>query len=52
MNDSDNPRVAAEQARDTFEKTAAQFEKSALDTPLLDNARRCREECSSDTRDL
>ena len=34
MNDSDNPRVAAEQARDTYRKTAAQFEKLALDTPL------------------
>ena len=39
MNDSDNPRVAAERARDTFGKTAAQFEKSALDTPLPDAMR-------------
>ena len=34
MNDSDNPQVAAEQARDAHRKTAAQVHKFALDTPL------------------
>ena len=52
MNDSDNPRVAAEQARDTFEKTAAQFEKSALDTPLPDAMRAVAEKNVAQTREV
>lgn len=34
MNASYNRQIAAEKARDTSRKTAAQFENSALDTPL------------------
>ena len=51
MNDSDNPRVAAERARDTFGKTAAQFEKSALDTPLPDAMRAVAEKNVAQTRE-
>ena len=52
MNDSDNSQVAAEQARDTFEKTAAQFEKSALDTPLPDAMRAVAEKNVAQTREV
>ena len=52
MNDSDNPRVAAEWARDTFEKTAVQFEKSALDTPLPDAMRAVAEKNVAQTREV
>ena len=52
MNDSDNPRVAAERARDTFEKTAAQFEKSALDTPLPDAMRAVAQKNVAQTREV
>jgi phasin family protein len=33
MNESFNPQVAAERARETYRKTAAQFEELARDTP-------------------
>ena len=33
MNKSSNPSVAAEKARETYRKTAAQFEEFALETP-------------------
>ena len=61
MNNSDNPQIAAEQARDTYRKTAAQFERLALDTPLPEavravaqkNVAQIREvyECSKDALD-
>jgi phasin len=34
MNESFNPQVAAEKTRDTYRRSAAQFENLALDTPL------------------
>jgi hypothetical protein len=33
MNESFNPKVAAEKARETYRKTAVQFEELARDTP-------------------
>lgn len=50
MNDSDNPKVAAEQARDR--KTAAQFEKLALDTPLPEAMRAVAEKNVAHTREV
>ncbi|MGA7456293.1 MAG: phasin family protein [Methyloceanibacter sp.] len=52
MNDSDNPRVAAERARDKFEKTAARFEKSALDTPMPDAMRAVAEKNVAQTHEV
>ena len=52
MNDSDNPQVAAEQARDTYRKTAAQFEKLALDTPLPEAMRAVAEKNVAQTREV
>ena len=52
MNDSDNPQVAAEQARDTDRKTAAQFETLALDTPLPEAMRAVAEKNVAQTREV
>ena len=52
MNDSDNPQVAAEQARDTGRKTAAQFETLALDTPLPEAMRAVAEKNVAQTREV
>jgi phasin len=49
MNDSDNPQVAAEQARDTYRKTAAQFEKLA---PLPEAMRAVAEKNVAHTREV
>jgi phasin len=52
MNDSDDPQVAAEQARDTDRKTAAQFEKLAFDTPLPEAMRAVAEKNVAQTREV
>ena len=39
MNESFNPQVAAEKARETYRKTAAQFEDLALNTPVSEGLR-------------
>ena len=52
MNDSDNPRVAAEQARETYRKTAAQSEKLALDNPLPEAMRAVAEKNVAQTREV
>ena len=52
MNDFDNPRGAAERARDTFEKTAAQVEKLALDSPLPEAMRAVAEKNVAQTREV
>jgi len=52
MNDSDNPQVAAEQARDAHRKTAVQVEKLALDTPLPEAMRAVAEKNVAQTREV
>ena len=52
MNDSDDPRVAAEQARDEHRKTAPQIEKLALDTPLPEAMRAVAEKNVAQTREV
>ena len=53
MNESFNPQVAAEKARETYRKTALQFEDLALNTPVSEGLPcPCREERSSDARGL
>jgi hypothetical protein len=39
MNESFTPQVAAEKARETYRKTAAQFEDLALNTPVSEGLR-------------
>ena len=52
MNDSDDPRVAAEQARDEHRKTAPQIGKLALDTPLPEAMRAVAEKNVAQTREV
>jgi len=52
MAESDNPKVAAEKARDTYRKTAAQFEELALDTQVPEAMRALVEKNITQTREL
>jgi phasin len=52
MNASYNRQVAAEKARDTSRKTAAQFENSALDTPLPEALGALAEKNVAQTREV
>ena len=53
MNESFTPQVAAEKARETYRKTALQFEDLALNTPRLGGiACPGGEERSADARGL
>ena len=52
MNESFNPQVAAEKARDTYRKTAAQFETLALDTPLSESLRAIAEKNVAQTLEV
>jgi hypothetical protein len=52
MNDSSNPQVAAERARNKYRKTASQLEKSALDTPLSEAERTIVEKNVAQTREV
>jgi hypothetical protein len=44
MNDTINPKVAAETARDTYRKTAAHFQELAGNTEVPEAMRPCREQ--------
>ena len=50
MNDAINPKVAAEKARDTYRKTAVQFDEIARDTP--EAMRALAEKSIAQTREL
>ena len=50
MNESFNPKVAAEKARETYRKTAAQFDEIARDTP--EAMRALAEKSIAQTREL
>ncbi len=52
MNESFNPQGAAEKTRDTYRKSAAQFENLALDTPLSEAVRAITEKNVAQTREL
>jgi phasin len=51
MNDTSNPQVAAEKARDTYRKTTAQFEALTLDTAFPEAARALAEKTVAQTRE-
>ena len=51
MNDTSNPRVAAEKARDTYRKTTAQFEGLTLDAAFPEAARAHAEKAVAQTRE-
>jgi phasin len=48
----ENPKVAAEKARDTYRKTAAQFEEVALNTQVPEAMRALAEKNIAQTREL
>ena len=52
MNESFNPQVAAEKARETYRKTALQFEDLALNTPVSEGLRALAEKNLSQTREV
>ncbi|MGC1179749.1 MAG: phasin family protein [Methyloceanibacter sp.] len=52
MAESDNPKVAAEKARDSYRKTAAQFEELPLDTQVPEAMRALVEKNITQTREL
>ena len=52
MNDTSNPQVATEKARDTYRKTAAQFEELARDTEVPEAMRALAEKNITQTREL
>jgi hypothetical protein len=52
MNVTCNPQVAAEKARDTYRKTAAQFEELARDTEVPEAMRALAEKNVTQTREL
>jgi phasin len=52
MNDTSNSQVAAEKARDTYRKTAAQFEELARDTKVPEAMRALAEKNIAQTREL
>ena len=51
MNESFNPQVAAEKARETYRKTAAQFEDLALNTPVSEGVRALAEKNVAQARE-
>ena len=51
MNESFNPQVAAEKARETYRKTAAQFEDLALNTPVSEGLRALAEKNIAQARE-
>jgi len=51
MNESFNPQVAAEKARETYRKTALQFEDLALNTPVSEGLRALAEKNVAQTRE-
>ena len=51
MNDTSNPQVAAEKARDTYRKTTAQFEALTLDSAFPEAARALAEKTVAQTRE-
>jgi phasin len=51
MNESINPQVAAEKARDTYRKTTAQFEALTVDTAFPEVARDFAEKTVAQTRE-
>jgi phasin len=51
MNESFNPQVNADKARDTYRRTAAQFEDWAFDTPLVEAMRTLAENNVAQTRE-
>jgi hypothetical protein len=51
MNESFTPQVAAEKARETYRKTAAQFEDLALNTPVSEGLRALAEKNVAQTRE-
>jgi phasin len=52
MNESSNSKVAAEKARDTYRKTAAQFDELVHDTQLPEAMRALAENNIAQTREL
>jgi phasin len=52
MNESSNSKVAAEKARDTYRKTAAQFDELVHDTQLPEAMRALAENNVAQTREL
>jgi len=52
MNESFNPQVAAEKARDTYRMTAAQFENLTLDNPVSEAMRALAEKNVAQTREV
>ena len=52
MNESSNSKVAAEKARDTYRKTAAQFDELVHDTQLPEAMRALAEKNIAQTREL
>jgi phasin len=51
MNDTYSPQAAAEQARDTFRKSAAEFERLSLDTTVPESVRALAEKTVTQTRE-
>jgi len=51
MNDTSNPQIAAEKARDTYRKTTAQFEALTRDTAFPEAARALAEKTVAQTRE-
>src|SRR4026209_2287166 len=51
MNESFNPQVAAEKARETYRKTAVQFEDLALNTPVSEGLRALAEKNIAQARE-
>jgi len=51
MNESFNPQVAAEKARETYRKTALQFEDLALNTPVSEGLRALAEKNIAQARE-
>ena len=52
MNESFNPKVAAEKARETYRKTAAQFEELAKNTQMPEAMRALAERNLAQTRQV
>jgi phasin len=51
MNDTYSPQAAAEQARDAFRKSAAEFERLSLDTTVPESVRALAEKTVTQTRE-
>ena len=51
MNDTYSPQAAAEQARDAFRKTTAEFERLSLDTTVPESVRALAEKTVMQTRE-